>query len=128
MVIMANYTNMVINNKKKHRDLATNAIGLINEMLDDGEKVTVAELVRRLGCCRAYFYTNEEVHNALIHAQELQTGKVFIKPQKAILDEATKRENTILKQKVAFLEQQLLQEKHNQKTKADQEFDQIANL
>lgn len=45
---MANYTNMVSTNQKRARKLKTLAINAINEMVTDGEKVTVAELVKHL--------------------------------------------------------------------------------
>lgn len=128
MVIMAKYTNMVTTQKRKSRDLITTAIGEINQMLKDDEKVTVAELVKRTGCCRAFFYTNREVHEAFINAQEKQTGKIFVKPQKAILDEAIKKENIFLKQKIQKLEAELLQYKEKEQRNLDKEFDLIANL
>lgn len=128
MVTMANYTNMVSTNQKRARELETLAINAINEMVTDGEKVTVAELVKRTGCCRAYFYTNKEVSKALEIAREKQTGQIFIKPQKAILDEAIKKENEFLKQKIIILQLQIEQANKNKQAKADREFDQIAQL
>lgn len=125
---MANYTNMVTSNQKKSRDLQTLAIGAINEMVADGEKISVAELVNRTGCCRAYFYTNKEVNKALEIAREKQTGKIFIKPQKAILDEATKRENELLRQRIMILEQTNLQLNNKLIKQTDDEFNQIQQL
>lgn len=125
---MANYTNMVSTNQKRGRELETLAINAINEMVTDGEKVTVAELVKRTGCCRAYFYTNKEVAKALEIAREKQTGQIFIKPQKAILDEAIRKENELLKNKIEFLQLQIVQANKEKLAKADREFDQIAQL
>ena len=128
MVTMANYTNMVSTNQKRGRELETLAINAINEMVTDGEKVTVAELVKRTGCCRAYFYTNKEVAKALEIAREKQTGQIFIKPQKAILDEAIRKENELLKNKIEFLQLQIVQANKEKLAKADREFNQIAQL
>lgn len=125
---MANYTNMVTRNQKRSRDLQTLAIGAINEMVADGEKISVTELVNRTGCCRAYFYTNKEVNKALEIAREKQTGKIFIKPQKAILDEATKRENDLLRQRIMILEQANLQLNNKLIKQTDDEFNQIQQL
>lgn len=128
MVTMANYTNMVSTNQKRARELETLAINAINEMVTDGEKVTVAELVKRTGCCRAYFYTNKEVAKALEIAREKQTGQIFIKPQKAILDEATRKENEFLKQQIQLLKLELVQANKAKLARADREFDQITQL
>ena len=125
---MANYTNMVSTNQKRARELETLAINAINEMITDVEKVTVAELVKRTGCCRAYFYTNKEVAKALEIAREKQTGQIFIKPQKAILDEATRRENELLRQKIMILEQANLQLNKQLIKQTDDEFDMIQQL
>ena len=125
---MANYTNMVSSNQKKSREMETLAIGTIKEMLEDGEKVTVAELVKRTGCCRAYFYTNEEVRKALEFAREEQTGKVFIKPQKTILDNAIAHENEILKLRVTSLQLKLEAEIAKNTKRSDEEFDLISQL
>ena len=100
----------------------------ISEMVEDGEKLTVAELVRRTGFSRDYFYKNKDVHDALTNAITLQTGKVFINRKEESLLKATRRENELLKLKIISLEKNIETLTAELKKKSSSEFDLVNNL
>ena len=58
---MANYSNMVNARKQVSEDLTNLALQVINEMLADGEVVSISTLIKRTGCSRDFFYKNKIV-------------------------------------------------------------------
>ena len=100
----------------------------VQGMVEDGEKVTVAELVRRTGFSRDYFYKNKDVHEALTNAISLQIGKVFINRKEESLLKATRRENELLKLKIISLEKNIETLTAELKKKSSSEFDLVNNL
>lgn len=125
---MANYTNMLKSNHDRSEDMLNLSLTTISEMVEDGEKVTVAELVRRTGFSRDYFYKNKDVHKALTNAITLQTGKVFINRKEESLLKATRRENELLKLKIISLEKNIETLTAELKKKSSSEFDLVNNL
>ncbi len=125
---MANYTNMLKSNHERSEAMLNLSLTTISEMLEDGEKVTVAELVKRTGFSRDYFYKNKEVHEALKNAIKLQTGKVFVNKKEDSLLKATRRENELLKQKIIFLERDIASLNAQLKKVSTSEFDLVNNL
>ena len=125
---MANYTNMLKSNHDRSEDMLNLSLTTISEMVEDGEKVTVAELVRRTGFSRDYFYKNKDVHDALTNAITLQTGKVFINRKEESLLKATRRENELLKLKIISLEKNIATLTAELKKKSSSEFDLVNNL
>ena len=125
---MANYTNMLKSNHDRSEDMLNLSLTTISEMVEDGEKVTVAELVRRTGFSRDYFYKNKDVHEALTNAITLQTGKVFINRKEESLLKATRRENELLKLKIISLEKNIETLTAELKKKSSSEFDLVNNL
>ena len=125
---MSNYTNMVKSNHDRSEAMLNLSLTTISEMVEDGEKVTVAELVRRTGFSRDYFYKNKEVHDALTNAITLQTGKVFINRKEESLLKATRRENELLKLKIISLEKNIATLTAELKKKSSSEFDLVTNL
>lgn len=125
---MANYSNMVNARKQVSEDLTNLALQVINEMLEDGEVVSICTLMKRTGCSRDFFYKNQIVNEALRAAQEQQTGKVFISKQKVVLDNALKAENLLLKEKVKKLEAEIDRYEKLIETQNSNEFDYINNL
>ena len=125
---MANYTNMLKSNHDRSEDMLNLSLTTISEMVEDGEKVTVAELVRRTGFSRDYFYKNKDVHDALTNAITLQTGKVFINRKEESLLKATRRENELLKLKIISLEKNIETLTAELKKKSSSEFDLVNNL
>ena len=125
---MANYTNMVKSNHDRSEAMLNLSLTTISEMVEDGEKVTVAELVRRTGFSRDYFYKNKDVHEALTNAITLQIGKVFINRKEESLLKATRRENKLLKLKIISLEKNIETLTAELKKKSSSEFDLVNNL
>ena len=125
---MANYTNMLKSNHDRSEAMLNLSLTTISEMVEDGEKVTVAELVRRTGFSRDYFYKNKDVHEALTNAITLQIGKVFINRKEESLLKATRRENELLKLKIISLEKSIETLTAELKKKSSSEFDLVNNL
>jgi DNA-binding transcriptional regulator GbsR (MarR family) len=125
---MANYTNMVKSNHDRSEAMLNLSLTTISEMVEDGEKVTVAELVRRTGFSRDYFYKNKDVHEALTNAITLQIGKVFINRKEESLLKATRRENELLKLKIISLEKNIETLTAELKKNNSSEFDLVNNL
>lgn len=125
---MANYTNMLKSNHERYEAMLNLSLTTISEMLEDGEKVTVAELVKRTGFSRDYFYKNKEVHEALTHAITLQTGKVFVNKKEESLLKAVRRENELLKQKNIFLEKKIADLTAELAKRESSEFDLVNSL
>lgn len=125
---MANYTNMLKSNHDRSEAMLNLSLTTISEMVEDGEKVTVAELVRRTGFSRDYFYKNKDVHEALTNAISLQIGKVFINRKEESLLKATRRENELLKLKIISLEKNIEILTAELKKKSSSEFDLVNNL
>ena len=125
---MANYTNMGKINLDRSEAMLNLSLTTISEMVEDGEKVTVAELVRRTGFSRDYFYKNKDVHEALTNAITLQIGKVFINRKEEPLLKAPRRENEILKLKIISLEKNIETLTAELKKKSSSEFDLVNNL
>ena len=125
---MANYTNMVKSNHDRSEAMLNLSLTTISEMVEDGETVTVAELVRRTGFSRDYFYKNKDVHEALTNAISLQIGKVFINRKEESLLKATRRENELLKLKIISLEKNIETLTAELKKKSSSEFDLVNNL
>ena len=119
---MANYTNMVKSNHDRSEAMLNLSLTTISEMVEDGEKVTVAELVRRTGFSRDYFYKNKDVHEALTNAITLQIGKVFINRKEESLLKATRRENELLKLKIISLEKNIKKSTAELKKKTSSHF------
>lgn len=125
---MANYSNMVKENKQKSDEMINLALNTISEMVTDGEKVTVADLVRRTGFSRAFFYKNDTVCNSLREAQTLQTGKVFPKKADTAILKAKDHEIALLKQKNTSLQLEIARLKNLLDSKSKSEIDFIESL
>lgn len=110
---MSNFSKMLEVNKASSVEKEEKAVKEITKMIESDVQVTVAELVKRTGLSRAFFYKNHIAVAALKDAREKQKGKSFTNPTKVILDKAMekqievlKKENEKLKQKVAILEEE----------------------
>ena len=110
---MSNFSKMLEVNKASSVEKEEKAVKEITKMIESDVQVTVAELVKRTGLSRAFFYKNPIAVAALKDAREKQKGKSFTNPTKVILDKAMekqievlKKENEKLKQKVAILEEE----------------------
>ncbi len=100
-------------NKASSIEKEEKAVREITKMLDEDIQVTVADLVKRTGLSRAFFYKNPKAVAALKDAREKQKSRTFTHPAKIILDKAMdkqieilKKENDKLKQQVTDLEKE----------------------
>ena len=125
---MAKYSNMVRTRKKVSEGLTNLALQVINEMLEDGEVVSICTLTKRTGCSRDFFYKNKIVNEALRNAIEQQTGKVFISKQKVVLDRAMQEEIKLLKKQLQTVKAERDHYKKLYEEKNSNEFDYINNL
>ncbi|MBQ9278308.1 MAG: hypothetical protein IJ224_06700 [Lachnospiraceae bacterium] len=94
---MSNFSKMLEVNKEISTKKEERAIREITKMLDNNIQVTVAELVKRTGLSRAYFYKNPTVSDSLKKAREKQRGISFNHPTKVILDKAMEKQIYVLK-------------------------------
>lgn len=109
------YERMVAANKATSRAKINKAKMEISNMLLENIQVTVGELVKRTGFSRGFFYKNEEVVYAIENAKNLQRGKAYTKPQKAILDRAMDKQLQVMQKQIEKLKAQNQQlEKLNQ--------------
>lgn len=125
---MAKYTNMVKQNKLRSEEMTTRTLSLINEMYEDGEKIQICTLQKRLGYSREFFYKNTVVHEAIVSAMQKQTGTYFGGFKKIILDEAKDSHIKRLREENAHMKiviNRLLDEKNAQN---DADYDFIENL
>ena len=125
---MAKHTNMVRENKQRADLMMNLALNTISMMFEDGEKITIAEVSRRTGFSRSYFYKNPEVSQAIQDAVTQQTGKLFPNKKESALLKAKEHEIMLLKQKNLALQTEIdsLKQKIANLTSAD--FDFVENL
>ena len=97
---------MVRLNRAASREKVSRALREIDRMLEDEELVTIAELVERTGLSRAFFYNNQEVHQAVERARDLQQGRKFVKPQQVILNQAMEQQILMLKKHLGDLQEE----------------------
>ena len=97
--MMKNYEKMVKTNRIVSKEKTAQAIGMITEMLQQDEKIAIVDLVERTGLSRGFFYKNETVRKELENALDLQRGRTFQNPRKAILDKAMGKQIVILEKK-----------------------------
>lgn len=97
---MTNYDRMVATNRATSEAKIAKAKAEIAKMVSENVQVTVADLVKRTGLSRGFFYKNDEVAIALEDARELQNGQALTRPQKVILDRAMDKQLQILQQQI----------------------------
>ena len=103
---MSKYDKMVANNQAASREKIDCARKAILLLLEEDRQVTVCELVKRTGLSRGFFYKNPEISKELDRARERQHGRVFVKPQKAILDKAIDNQLQVLQQQIMKLKKE----------------------
>lgn len=103
---MKKYERMVAVRREESLEKVAAAKAAIMEMEEKEEKVTVAELMKRTGLSRAFFYKNETVRKALDAAMEKQHGMRYVSPRKVVLDAAMERQLAIQERKIAQLTQE----------------------
>lgn len=115
---MEKFERMVKQNQAESKEKISNAVTAIREMEQAGEKVQICELIKRTGLSRGFFYKNPSVRKELDRAFELQKGRTFENPRKAVLDVAMDKEITLLKRQIEKQQKQIKDlEVENQKLK-----------
>ena len=97
---MEKFEKMVLQNQEASKEKLTCAKRAIIDMVKNNELVTVADLTKRTGLSRAYFYKNAAVKAELDKARDLQKGKTIVRPQKVILDKAMQEQLLILQEQL----------------------------
>ncbi|MFR9271481.1 MAG: DUF6262 family protein [Clostridia bacterium] len=87
---------------KRKMQMARNAI---SDMLNNMERITVAELVRKTGLSRGFFYKNEEIRAEMDAA--IRKQGVSYNPKQVIIDKAMGDKMLFLKTEVLKLKSQI---------------------
>ena len=95
---MSKYDKMVALNKKASDEKIERARKTIVTMIDEGEKISIPQLMERTGLSRGFFYKNPVVRKELDRALELQAG--MRDPRKNVLDMAMNEEVRLLRQQL----------------------------
>lgn len=101
---MEKFEKMITANRSASRTKIDKAKREIEEMLNSDLEVSVAELVKRTGLSRGFFYKNEEVYRELSRARDLQHGKTFHKPQEVVLNKAMDQQIKIMRKQLDKLQ------------------------
>lgn len=88
---------MVAHKKGKSKEKTELALSEIKNMFRNQQEISVAELVKRTGLSRGFFYKNETVRNAFEKTRKQQIGIDFHSSKKKIFDTAMEKEILLLK-------------------------------
>lgn len=101
---MEKFEKMVTANRSASRAKIDKAKREIEGMLNTDVEVSVAELVKRTGLSRGFFYKNEEVYRELSRARDLQHGKTYHRPQEVVLNKAMDQQIKIMRKQLDKLQ------------------------
>ena len=101
MVKTMKYDRMLARNRAVSKEKVERAKSAIKNLLENEEAVTVAILANKTGLSREFFYKNADVRKCLALAREQQSGMLFGRPQKAILDKAMAAQLDAMKKQLA---------------------------
>ena len=103
---MAKYDKMVERNRKVAQLKEEIAIKEIRRCLQEHEPINALRLSQTTGVSRAFFYTNERVHEVYVQARHQQDLTVWVRPEKKAIDTAMDRHIQILEMQVQRLEKE----------------------
>ena len=98
---MNKYDRMIEINKERSDEKIAAAKRAIRKLLEDGERISVPQLMKMTGLSRGFFYKNAIVRADIDRAMEQQSGT--IDPRRNILDQAMDRRIELLRQQIAEL-------------------------
>lgn len=98
---MSKYDRMIEINKERSDEKIAAAKRAIRKLLEDGERISVPQLMKMTGLSRGFFYKNAIVRADIDRAMEQQSGT--IDPRRNILDQAMDRRIELLRQHIAEL-------------------------
>lgn len=99
---MSKYDKMIALNKQASIEKIERAKREICRMVEEGEKVSIPNLMEKTGLSRGFFYKNPVVRKEISQAMEQQAG--MPDPRRSILDMAMNNEIELLRQKKDTLE------------------------
>lgn len=101
---MSKYDRMIEINKERSDEKIASAKRAIRKLMEDGERISVPQLMKMTGLSRGFFYKNAIVRAEIDHAIEQQAGTVD--PRRSILDQAMDGRIELLGQQVAELKRE----------------------
>ena len=95
---MNKYDRMIEMNRERSDEKISAAKRAIRKLLDQGERVSVPQLVKMTGASRGFFYKNPIVRAEIDRAMEQQAGT--INPRRGILDKAMEGRIDLLQEEI----------------------------
>lgn len=123
---MNKYDRMIEINRERSDVKIAAAKYAIRKLLDQGERISIPQLVKMTGASRGFFYKNPIVRAEIDRAMEQQAGT--INPRRGILDKAMEGRIDLLQKEISRLqhenqelqaENQRLQKIINKKSRSD---------
>ena len=127
---MSKYDRMIETNKERSDEKVASAKRAIRKLMEDGERISVPQLMKMTGLSRGFFYKNAIVRAEIDRAMEQQAGTVD--PRRSILDQAMDSRIELLRQQIAELKREnaklLAENQRLQKTLNKKSLNIIKNL
>lgn len=101
---MSKYDRMIETNKERSDEKVASAKRAIRKLMEDGERISVPQLMKMTGLSRGFFYKNAVVRAEIDRAMEQQAGTVD--PRRSILDQAMDSRIELLQQQIAELKRE----------------------
>lgn len=101
---MSKYDRMIEINKERSDDKVASAKRAIRKLMENGERISVPQLMKTTGLSRGFFYKNAIVRAELDRAMEQQAGTVD--PRRSILDQAMDSRIELLQQQITELKRE----------------------
>lgn len=101
---MSKYDRMIEINKERSDEKIASAQRAIRRLLENGERISIPQLMKLTGLSRGFFYKNAVVRAEIDRAMEQQAGTVD--PRRSILDKAMDSRIELLQQQIAELKQE----------------------
>lgn len=101
MKTMSKYDKMIELNKAKSDEKIMAAKLAIRKMMEEGDRISVPQLMKMTGLSRGFFYKNPTVRAEINQALEQQAG--MIDPRRKILDKAMGGRIELMEQQIKEL-------------------------
>lgn len=101
---MSKYDKMIELNKAKSDEKIAAAKLAIRKMMEEGDRISVPQLMKMTGLSRGFFYKNPTVRAEINQALEQQAGT--IDPRRKILDKAMGGRIALMEQQIKELKQE----------------------
>lgn len=101
---MRKYDRMIEINKERSDEKVASAKRAIRKLMEDGERISVPQLMKMTGLSRGFFYKNAIVRAEIDRAMEQQAGTVD--PRRSILDQAMDSRIELLQQQIVELKRE----------------------